>query len=608
MDNRLILCCLVFLFTLLPVTAQSIDSDNVIITSAEETYTFSLESGNPVLHVRLSTEYEATKAGERIQVATYYGKYITIDKASAGSLFNKALYQQVIPENVFYDDTKVCFFNLYFDRKGKKAEVTFEKTYHDIRYFTSVYLPDIYFVKQKKINIIIPPGLNINLLEQNFSSNITVKKVLDAKTGNTIYTYFVTDQKPFKKEYSMPGRAFVYPHLLVLGAFISYHDLYHWLSGLVDTEDSSVVRQKALAITEGCLSEEQKIEAVYAWVQKNIRYIAFEDGESGHKPDRPSEVLRKGYGDCKGMSALLKAFLVALQFDARLCWMGTNEIATRFTDVPTLASGNHMICALFFGGKKYYLDATMRYLPLGYYPYHIQGQQVLIENGDSCIVDILPRSDVNQNTDSIHYEYSLENGRLSGVGREQLFGDLKCCFLFSYDALETSRRSEFLSSHFTLGKTVNKVTDIQLTGNDPQALALEIAFTIHNNSSCQQLDDEYYIELDPQLDSYTTQIDTLNRQHDFHMAFPYHYVCEVILKVPQGYKISHLPDPFVRKNKQGTFSLSYTKRANSVLYLREIRIHNPFIRRDDFVTWNKDVKQLMEAASEQIILIKDISK
>ena len=56
MDNRLILCCLVFLFTLLPVTAQSIDSDNVIITSAEETYTFSLESGNPVLHVRLSTE------------------------------------------------------------------------------------------------------------------------------------------------------------------------------------------------------------------------------------------------------------------------------------------------------------------------------------------------------------------------------------------------------------------------------------------------------------------------------------------------------------------------------------------------------------------------
>ena len=114
MDNRLILCCLVFLFTLLPVTAQSIDSDNVIITSAEETYTFSLESGNPVLHVRLSTEYEATKAGERIQVATYYGKYITIDKASAGSLFNKALYQQVIPENVFYDDTKVCFFNLYF--------------------------------------------------------------------------------------------------------------------------------------------------------------------------------------------------------------------------------------------------------------------------------------------------------------------------------------------------------------------------------------------------------------------------------------------------------------------------------------------------------------
>ena len=117
MDNRLILCCLVFLFTLLPVTAQSIDSDNVIITSAEETYTFSLESGNPVLHVRLSTEYEATKAGERIQVATYYGKYITIDKASAGSLFNRLFLK-----TCFMMTQKYASLIFILIEKGKKRK------------------------------------------------------------------------------------------------------------------------------------------------------------------------------------------------------------------------------------------------------------------------------------------------------------------------------------------------------------------------------------------------------------------------------------------------------------------------------------------------------
>ena len=52
-----------------------------------------------------------------------------------------------------------------------------------------------------------------------------------------------------------------------------------------------------------------RIADTFAWVQSNIRYVAYEEGDAGQRPDTPAEVLRKRYGDCKGSAALMRALL-----------------------------------------------------------------------------------------------------------------------------------------------------------------------------------------------------------------------------------------------------------------------------------------------------------
>ena len=71
-------------------------------------------------------------------------------------------------------------------------------------------------------------------------------------------------------------------------------------------------------------------------------------GILGHKPDTPAEVLRKRYGDCKGMAILLRTLLKAQGFDARLTDIGTVDIPYRMSEIATLASVNHMICSLIY--------------------------------------------------------------------------------------------------------------------------------------------------------------------------------------------------------------------------------------------------------------------
>ena len=65
---------------------------------------------------------------------TYYGEFISLDLSFAKG-GGKAEYKSITPENVFFDDSKVCFFNINLDRKGKKTEVTFKRTFHDLHYF-----------------------------------------------------------------------------------------------------------------------------------------------------------------------------------------------------------------------------------------------------------------------------------------------------------------------------------------------------------------------------------------------------------------------------------------------------------------------------------------
>ena len=46
-----------------------------------------------------------------------------------------------------------------------------------------------------------------------------------------------------------------------------------------------------------------------------VRYIAYEDGIAGFKPDKAQEVLRKKYGDCEGMGNLMTEMLKSIGLD-----------------------------------------------------------------------------------------------------------------------------------------------------------------------------------------------------------------------------------------------------------------------------------------------------
>ena len=558
--------------------SQTMD-DNIIINCCEDSYVFKEGPGNnPIVQNTRKTEYEASRMGATVQPHMFYGEFISLDEAKAkGVLAPKAIHRHATPENVFFDDTRICYFNLSLSRQGKKAAVQFNRTFHDLRYFTHIYFPEEYFIRKKRITVTIPAALSrFRLVEKNFGPGIRCEKSVN-KEGDSLFVYTLKGVPATRKEEAAPADNCLYPHLLVTGPFADVQAMYRWLNGLAEV-DCTLPQAEMLTdeITAGCTDELEKIRRTYAYVQQNIRYIAFENGLAGHRPDRPAEVLRKRYGDCKGMALLLRTLLKAQGFDARMAYIGTDDIASSPDEVPTLAAINHAFCLLFHQGKRYCLDAPYRYLPPEDIPQGIQGRKALVENGDSCLILTLPQQDASTSTDSLNYHYRLMTDSnpptLKGTAIRVSTGEYKEYLLSLYHDTPKEKQTDLLNNQ------------------------------INNTAAVQSADGEYCLEADPHEDFFHQPIDTTRRKQDYLLPWRCRIIREVTIDIPQGYAVSYLPADFHIETNQGILSCSYRAGAGYIHFRKVMEIRRKRIPLALIPAWNDALRQWKKACNEQIVI------
>lgn len=590
------------------------DDDNVVINSAIEKYDFSLQNENVRITKYSDTEYVATRKGDDVFVAEFYDKESELTQVDVDGSSATPWYGHLSEDEIFYSDTKVCYYQLPFRYKDKKIKVQFKKTYKDPRYFGTVYFIEPKFIRTKTVKIAVPEWIDIEIIEKNFNKNITKNVVKMGK--NTEYTYIITNQKSSKTESNMQGRSYIYPHILVRVKsaklkektefyFNSLNDQYAWYKKIVGamTNNKQEIKIKSDEIIVGCKTEMEKITKLLSWVQENIRYIAFEDGMAAFKPDEAQEVIRKKYGDCKGMANLTKELLTAQGFDARLTWLGTSHIAYDYS-TPSLLVDNHMICTLFYEGKTYFLDPTIDYMLLGEYPHSIQGRQVLIEEGDKYQLKTIPEFSAHFNKDSLNCEYKIDNGILFGKANYNFFGESKFKILSIYENTPSDKRELMLKSFFEKNNVLDKMENINTSGLEKNDKSVCVNFDVSNQSTIQQVNNEIYLGLDLDKDMNELTFDTLKRENDFLFTYKHYIVRNVTLDIPQEYKISYKPTGFTIDNPKYLFSINYVEDKNKIIYTKKVIIKDLLLKKEDFKKWNEDLKKFNNAYLEQIVLTK----
>ncbi|WP_104734048.1 transglutaminase-like domain-containing protein [Hanstruepera ponticola] len=517
--------------------------------------------------------------------------------------------------DLFHNDARVKYVNLDFPLKGYKYTTETVKKYKDIKYFTSLYFNDDFPTLEKQIIVEIPDWLDLELKEMNFDG-YDIKKTVEPNTKNNskIYSYTLENIAGMYKDESAPGPSYIYPHILVLAKSYTYggeqykifestQDLYNWYKLLVNSleNDNTVIKAKVEELTKDAKTDEEKIKNIYYWVQDNIRYIAFEDGIAGFKPDEASNVFKKRYGDCKGMANLTKQMLLEAGFDARITWIGTKRIAYDYS-TPNLSVDNHMICTLMKDNKPVYLDGTEKFNAYGEFADRIQGKQVLIENGDSYILNTVPVSDAGENIETYDYKLKIVDDVIFGSVSKKFEGESRSSLLQYLNQLKTDKKEDFLVWYLNKGNSNIGVVDVVTSDLSNREIPVNLDYFITIKNAISSFDGTAYIDLDFEKELSGYYFD--ERKTDYILDYKKHLISTTTLDLPEGYTVSELPKNINASSENFDLSVTFTKQGNSIIYKKDFKIKNAIVKTSDFETWNVFIKNLKALYNEQIILTK----
>lgn len=553
---------------------------------------------------------------------------------------------------IFHGDVKVALMALPTYVVGNSVQLNYSRYFNDYRYLTSVYLPEDHRVKEKVVTFELPEGLDIEIIEMNFDGYeitrtegappkpekkkkssrskkskktkkepTTRKKRKDktkTKTTKTI-NYIIKNTAPMGNEPASYGHSHTVPHLLVMCKSYTNGkdtiplmgntgDLYSWYSQLAGKmeNDNSKLKEIAQDIVKDIESDEERIAAIFYWVQDNIRYLAFEDGIAAFKPDECQNVYNKRFGDCKGMANLTKEMLKTLGYDARLTWIGTERIAYDGT-TPSLSSANHMICMVYTDSvnkKRYFLDPTEKYVSFGDYAQRIQGRKVVVENGDSYIVDSIPVYNYDHNKIVRTENYTIDGKLLKGDVKRVYNGESKTLVLRSYNSVGTEKRERALRSFLTNRDDYNlEAANMQHTDFGMRSQPFEISYNLTVKNHVLSNGNKLYVNLEWDRDWANYTLDTARYTH-YTYQHKKHLVKTSTLAVPAGYSVSSLPQPVEVVNEYFIFRAAYKQQGNSIVYTKEIIMPKGHLHRKQVKAWNQAVLQLTNFYDSYIVLTK----
>ena len=517
-------------------------------------------------------------------------------------------------DGIFYSDARLCSHKFNFLHEGTEVSFKSKVKYNDAKYLTKVFFHDELPVENREIIFTIPNTIAVDLVERNFDGFDIVKSVSENADHKT-YKYKISNLKAMKSEPNSLGYLYHYPHILVVtkeyqsdagsGKVIaSVDDLYKWYSSLVQEveNDSKVFEDEVKRIIANSKTPQEKIRAIYYWVQDNIRYIAFEDGIAGFKPEAAQNVYANRYGDCKGMANLTKEMLKVAGFDARLTWIGTNRIPYTY-EVPTLAVDNHMICTVYNGDRLLILDPTEKYIALGNHAERIQGKEMLIENGHDFIVTKVPVETLDKNLVSRSETLSMEGDILKGQGQVNFNGESKTQILY-HASLSKAEDRKKLFDHLAVSGFLNadKVDLKALPEIDREnPLVLNYNYSLSNKIS--KFDNDIYIDLDWDKPFGDVKIED-ERETDYYFNRKVKHKTVKKFKVPPGYKVTHLPKGMSRVHEDFTFHVNFKQAGNEVIYSNEITVTDGIVRKNYFSVWNGYILELKDIYNDQIVITK----
>jgi Flp pilus assembly protein TadD len=358
-----------------------------------------------------------------------------------------------------------------------------------------------------------------------------------------------------------------------LTTFQKWDDIASWYAGLSTMPANADVAAKALELTKGLTDRAAKIDAIYGYVAKEIRYLSLSFGLGRYAPHAPADVLKNKYGDCKDKAALLAAMLDAVGIESVPVLLHTERSLE-----DGLASPNeidHVITAVPDGDdptRWTWMDTTLEVAPIGLLAPPIRDRRVLVVGraGHSTKLVRTPADPPTAWVDTLEVRGTVDEiGTLSASAVYTLTGDSEYLARRLVRMAPAEATKEFIREMAKESGFAGTYSNE--TASDPAATKqpMELRVTVRMSGFLNWAAAKSEVKTLPRAHLlYENEADRRG-QTELDLGSPSKSVLRASIQLPPGYAL-HLPVPIALSAEGVTYSSKYALDGTRVTIERTI--------------------------------------
>ena len=262
---------------------------------------------------------------------------------------------------------------------------------------------------------------------------------------------FSADAIPaLRSEPSMPGYSEVAPYLHV-STYPTWEEVGRFWWGLSQPQlaADAALERTVHELIDGAPDVRTRVQRIFAWAIDHVRYVGLEFGIHGHQPYRVTDVVRRGFGDCKDTAALLYTMLNVAGIEARIALVRTRRNGEIGREPASLAIFDHAVA--YVPELDLYLDGTAEHAGSTELPAMDRAAMALVVGPSSAELRTLPLGTVDESGRSRELSVTLAaDGTATLSATEELRGPEAMQARATYDAAGTreERLTRALGSFF----------------------------------------------------------------------------------------------------------------------------------------------------------------
>lgn len=353
---------------------------------------------------------------------------------------------------------------------------------------------------------------------------------------------------------------------LSLSTYDSWDAVGRWWWGLVHDQltPDDALREVVADLTAGLEDEVDRVRAIHGWVVEHTRYLALEFGIHGYQPYRVTQVVDRGFGDCKDKASLLVTMLGLAGVDASMVLLRTRVAGRIDPRPPSLSLFDHAIA--YVPSLDLFLDGTAEQSGTNELPWMDQGVTALIvdQDGSSRLVTT-PLDPPSRNTSRQELRVVLSSDEAPPMitVRESIRGHLAAHLRYHFQA--AALRQDRLEARLSRSWPGARLLAHQFREVEDREQPIDLEARIEAPSVAVERGGRLTIELARPRELTRRWARRSERRTPLELGTPAHQDEEErVIVIPENLHTAELPPPSVISSEFGSLDMSSRQVAGEI--------------------------------------------